>query len=1074
MSCESNRSRGNEVSVGVFCNSLHFTQPESLESLLPKEGGDHDVLVLCLLHSSYRVSAEYLNATHRLSPWIAKSEYMEPSGGHSPFRPRRLGAGCAWSWADDDGDELWVDVEPVLLEATKTVGRTKCTVEEGRLSKEAHRVLDDEVAARLATAHQLRASARDMVRITEHNIARVIHSPEYQSLLRGSSYNRQIPQSSRKSRSFSSSDAKPLSRSSHERRRRLLRRASIEYLKILEHHPNTSSAWYGLGLAQRSLGEHIAALRAFDACVRLRADGALDGGEAPGAAWNARARTMLRAERPLAALASFRRALAVAPHRMLYASNVALLEDALRARAEATAEQTHPKREAACSVSGPGLEPVTFVPSSMGDDDNNHLHQVWGEFVAAEQSKSVVSTARRLASEQRAAKFAANLEEYEREHTQLCLELFGRQDCALQAGPRLGFAALGRELKRGAEHLARVVRLHIGRDWRLVGSQRSGHLRLRVYSRVTVLHAHTNLVCANEAGMTPSSGSAAVAFKLQDGTTLCVAGLDLAASGNALEQSLDADLVEESASNRCAGKNRDSSPAAAIIKRYCSHSTALRNRLVCSTLATLGLGDATRSIGEQFDNVIIFGNLGYEPGQLEAEIHAKRAFAGFDTILGLDWTPCASAHAIARDSRSPVQFLWRSNPIGRCKLRVIAQQTATPQSIAAMVTGRPAIKPATSDKRKMPKLVIKHVRVSHMPCVKSGAPLRAYLHFGVEPLDALWNSHTPRLRSDIVNANRHLVEDGLVKGSARHAPISQLRCSANWHEEQFVLHVQPVLTSPCPYSCPAVSSLDLANIVISVWAYKAESDDSLVGLAQFALTEVVAGCGPINLTQNITLDGRATGILSCVLQYIEPDTSPLVDESHQSRCSNSQYVSVLPEHTSNVALPPKGKRASSASGAVDHFPKLLDLHWDDNVPVKTACWRHTWSDRYLPWTLHQPSAVPCEVNVDKEDHAAEKCALTHAPVHSGFASQEPTGKYSCILKRFGNSANTNLSAVADPPPGPAKEPSSEQNHHLPTSAASIYEACNTPSFFAPFTSLITFLTSPRIHHKQKYRGWMIS
>lgn len=1069
---ESSKSSGDEVSVGVFCSSLHFSQPESLESLLPKQGGDYDVLVLCLLHSSYRVSADYLNAAHRLSPWIQKNEYMEPSGGHSPFRSSRLGDAYAWSWADDDGDELWVDVEPFLSECYKTGWRAKSNVEDCRLSREAHQVLDDEVAARLATAHGLRASARDMVRITQRNIATVIHSPECQSSLRGSSWNRGIPQSNPKSGSFSSntSDAEPLSRSSQEKYKRLLRRASIEYLKILEHHPNTSGAWYGLGLAQRSLGENIAALRAFDACLRLRADGALDGGEAPGAAWNARARTMLRAERPLAALVSFRRALAVAPHRVLYASNVALLEDALRAKAEGTAEQTHPKTESPCSISGPGLELVTFVPSSMGDNDSNHSHPAWGESVVADQPKSVVSTARRLASEQRAAKFATHLEEYEREHAQLCLELFGREDSALEAGPRLGFAALGRELKRGAEHLARVVRLHIGRNWRLVASQRSGHLRLRVYSRVTVRHAHTNLVCANEAGMTPSSGSAAIAFKLQDGTTLCVAGLDLAASGMALEQALEADLVEENGSSRCEGKDSDRSPAGASIRRYCSHSTALRNRLACSTLATLGLGDATRSIGEQFDNVIIVGNLGYEPGQLEVEIQAKRAFAGFDTILGLEWTPSASAHAIARDNRSPMQFLWRSNSIGRCKLRIIAKQSATPQSIAAIVSGRPIIMPAASDKRKMPKLVIEHVRVTHMPCLQSGAPLRAYLHFGVEPPDLLWTSNTSKVRSNSVNANRHLVEDGLMEGMGRYVLISPLRCSASWNDEQFTLHVQPALTASCPHASSAAPSFARANIIISVWAYMAESDDSLVGLAQFALTEVVSSRGPFNLTQNITLDGRATGILTCVVQYIEPETSTFGDAHHQHCRSNFERVSATPKDTST--LPTKARHSRSASIAVDQFPKLINSHWNDDVPVKLACWRHTWSDRYIPWTLHESSIIPCDVKVDEEEDAAEEFAFSHAHVDSCFANQVSTRKCGCILKGLGIPATTTMHTV--PPPssltGPAKKLSSRHNHPSPTSASLPHEPRNTPFFFAPLTSLITFITSPRIHKKQKCRG----
>ena len=69
-----------------------------------------------------------------------------------------------------------------------------------------------------------------------------------------------------------------------EQRTQLLKRCSLEYLRALERDPQCLSAWYGLGLTQRSLGDHVASLRALDMIFKVRGDGSLDGGELPGAA----------------------------------------------------------------------------------------------------------------------------------------------------------------------------------------------------------------------------------------------------------------------------------------------------------------------------------------------------------------------------------------------------------------------------------------------------------------------------------------------------------------------------------------------------------------------------------------------------------------------------------------------------------------------------------------------------------------------------------------------------------------------------------------------------------------------
>lgn len=755
-----NKKRHN-MKVGVVCSSLGFEQPS--DEAMPATT-DYDLVVVCLLHSSYRCSAEYRNAAVRATAFVDATEVCEAPGGHSPFRPACLGSEFTWSWADDDGDELWVDVKPCLLRASQHRRRRRSEPLVGqRLSEAARLELGDEAAAALARAHDIRVEAEEVVGTAEvgalsSNFAR---------------------------RPTASSVCLDPTPAANDRRQRLLQRASGEYLRIVETRPRTAGAWYGLGLCQRALGDPVASLRALDMCIKLRPSGALDGNEAPGAAWNARGRTLLRAEQPLQALESFRRALAADPRRHIFAANVALTEDAIRARAESTIE----RRERQCPQNDESLEPI-LLPSS--DDDDRHRY---------------VSAARRLASEQKATRTAASFAEYDREHNRLLRSIDPGGD---PAQPRLSFADLGVELRRGSEHLARFLRQRMGRDWRLLGARRAGHLRLRVYARRDLgdVRVDACLTCAHVAGAAPASGGAAVAIRLWDGTTLCFVGLDLAAAGEAVEAARAADDAEGGRSTWM----------------QCSHLDGLRNRIAAAALSSLRIGDIHRGPGEQFDHVVIVGNLGYEFDCLETEIVAQRAFAGFRAVPTPDDDPAETDLSLARDFKYPPRVLWRGN---------LDVHRVSSLAFSAVPTLRTTLQASRT-------ILVRNVTARHMPCTHGGAPLTTYVAVC---------ANAGAFRSELALACR---DDDYAE-----------RCSAAWPDAEFLVQL----------------ATDV--VLVAVWARDANSADALVGVAQVELTDDI--CAGRELELNATLDGRATALVRCAVRLVQPDEARAFWETHRHR-----------------------------------------------------------------------------------------------------------------------------------------------------------------------------------------------
>ena len=238
------------VRVGCYALNLGGAQPESLEASIPRFGGDRDVVAVTLLRSSYRCSAELLNKARRAYARGDGSgrEFAEAPGSHSPHRDAALGPSRAWSWDDDDSNELCADVYPESAAVTRedvlresgegnAMIRLLADVVErhshyGRPSSE---VGEDEVAyMQLSTRCRLSgleqraldclARAHGLRKAAEH-----LHDPE----------------------------AKSLERARHaDKRSRCLHECSCEYLKVLERAPHCLGAWYGLGLVQRSLGDH--------------------------------------------------------------------------------------------------------------------------------------------------------------------------------------------------------------------------------------------------------------------------------------------------------------------------------------------------------------------------------------------------------------------------------------------------------------------------------------------------------------------------------------------------------------------------------------------------------------------------------------------------------------------------------------------------------------------------------------------------------------------------------------------------------------------------------------------------
>jgi len=183
---------------------------------------------------------------------------------------------------------------------------------------------------------------------------------------------------------------------------------SRRYLRALDRAPQCAGAWYGLALVQRSLGDTVAALRALDRALSARADGSLDGDELPGAAWNARARTLLRAGRVAAADADFRRAVLCDRANPIYAGNARALALAVRAHAEEL------DRAAAAAPGGKVSEPENNVSGVPRGLEPSFLGFVGlaeaSEFRGVGRSR-VVSAARRKAEERREEELKKDLRE---------------------------------------------------------------------------------------------------------------------------------------------------------------------------------------------------------------------------------------------------------------------------------------------------------------------------------------------------------------------------------------------------------------------------------------------------------------------------------------------------------------------------------------------------------------------------------------------------------------------------------------------------------------------------------------
>jgi len=586
-----------------------------------------------------------------------------------------------------------------------------------------------------------------------------------------------------------------------ERRSKLLRDATAAYLRALEGAPGCLGAWYGLGLCQRALGDLVASLRAFDMVLRASADGSLDGGEAPGAAWNARARSLIRVGRPVEAAASFRVALACA-RRPVYESNLAILEAAVRAHAEALSERSDKAVAEGPWVTPPGVDcGHLYIAASRESDD----------LLAKKGGARLVSAARRHALGLRHSALKKDLVAYDGEHAAVRAAAAAARpdvvpDPAVVGEPQVSVRAFGDDLRRGAEHLSRTLRIHLGGDWRLVAAERSGDFRFRVYARPRVAAAasrvQTSLVAAVIDGMAPSGGAVATAFKFET-WTLALVGVNARPTGAALEAAAAGDGASSppssptgAARHRPAAMERRSSwsPAGApregaraepdgrgvvpVSKTRCCGRSALANRLLAATLAALKVGDERRGPSEQFSHCVVFGHLGYgaphsgrHEDPLLGEIKCCRALAGFSC----DASPRASApdgsptrprspFAAAADAGGgplPLRVAWRSSATEFRRLTVEASSRApvdgaTCSARAALLVRVDPRPPAAylggADKRKMPKLVLRDVHVTYLPNSAFGAPIQAYFLLSMEPPSLLWTWMTPKLRSGISQA----------------------------------------------------------------------------------------------------------------------------------------------------------------------------------------------------------------------------------------------------------------------------------------------------------------------------------
>ncbi|KAJ1463119.1 hypothetical protein M885DRAFT_504673 [Pelagophyceae sp. CCMP2097] len=876
-----------ELKVGMYSVRLNHTQPESWDELqIPADGGDRDVIAIAVFDSSYRANPELVHQVRRLTPWLgADACATEERGVHSPHRS----AAMPWSWEDDDTDELWSDLLPIMSDAVQPLLRSSPVANriaspgaaspahglpspvwdshvpaDGhlRLSGKARQALSVDVADRLACAHDARAAARWGRRSTNADRARLLH------------------------------------------------RANAFYLDCLDADARCAAAWYGLGLVQRSLGEPVASLRALDMCLKLRPDGALDAGELAGAAWNARGRTLVRAGRPQSARDSFRRAVSAAKgpnSKRLFETNLQLVDDAVRAYAEAKCDARERREPDLSDSASRGVVHLPVSPDEGGDADD--LAPGLGHC----RHGSYVTAARRLVKEERdkrvKAEFAVYLEEFR--------NLVQTVDSETAAKPprsapvAVPLEDLGHELRRGAEHLHRSLAAHLKPAFQLAGKQRVGQVRLYVFYRRSVVGEVRDVAAgktaAPEPGMMPNSGACAVAIRFGGvAETLCFVAMDLAANGAA--------LLNERRRDTAAVSHRIDFAAPEEGVCGCGATTALRNRLVCAAVAQLKLADGRRGVGEQFAHVFVAGDLGYEPGTLEGEIAAHRAFSGFQ----------ASPQPQARGDAPVLRAVWRSAKSERKHLRGAAVdygETAggcTSMRFVAAVDLRPALRAAASTaKLRMPKLLVTDLHARQLPRTAHAGALRCYAILGVEPAQLLWTWLTPKLRSRVSVATAEADDAPSPSGNAPVArgPQALPRLRASWHEENFVLRLRygaDAPAEPAPAEAfrgvsalrRAASSLSLGQsksagvaavaaqkplrgstsrqpdaaedamqLVVSLWATDSAHPDVLIGVSTVAFADLARAGDKLDFSTIVEHHGRAVAVLNGTLELLKPGTN---------------------------------------------------------------------------------------------------------------------------------------------------------------------------------------------------------
>ena len=369
---------------------------------------------------------------------------------------------------------------------------------------------------------------------------------------------------------------------------------------------------------------------------------------------------------------------------------MAILEAAVRAHAETLSERTDRTVYRGPWVTPPGVECQPLYIEASGESD---------DFLKGKGGPArLVSAARRHALEVRLSAIKKDLVEYDAEHAAVLRGVAkGRPDlvegdlAAAGEHPRVSVRDFGHELRRGAEHLNRTLRIHLGASFKLIAAERSGDVRFRVYARPWVAErasrVQTGSVAAVHRGMMPSAGAIATALKF-DTLTLCLVGLNVEPTGAALEEALAEDRglsppsspknSEATAADDDPGETKrkarrsswahsEASAGAAptprkvrVSRTACCWRSALANKLLAATLASLKIGDDRRGATEQFSHCVLFGQFGYGPPHsrdhedpLLGEIHACRALTGFTC----DASPRGGAAAASSSSRgSPTPF----------------------------------------------------------------------------------------------------------------------------------------------------------------------------------------------------------------------------------------------------------------------------------------------------------------------------------------------------------------------------------------------------------------------------------